>query len=185
MAETAASSIQEQVEAAVAAATEAFGARIAEKDARISELESVVAANAQESEVAAVKMELDVAQASLKAAEERAEKAEAETAAVIAYLEAEKAKSDVRDERVAAVRELNAVSDERIAARADEWAALSDDVFTALLDDLRAKTTEPQGTSTLPSQTAMTATAEPKFDRQKDFELLAGLRARGFSTTTI
>lgn len=187
VAEPTAQDIESQVAAAVAAATAELKVELAEKDAQIAELKNDAQGVAQTAEVASLQKELDVALANVKAAEERAVAAEQKNADVEAFLASEAEKAAVRDDRVAKVRELDALSDERIEARADDWAAMSEEAFEAQLEDLKAirPAVKAGAETTLPKQTALTAAAEPFKGREHANKVLAEARSRGINTALV
>lgn len=104
---------------------------------------------------------LDVAESAKVAAEQRAEKAEADLAAYAAQTEEAAAALARKDERLAKVKETAAHLGESFFTDQDRVArivAMGEDAFTGYLDDLKA-TAPAAGTTAPPRETAMAGAA--------------------------
>ena len=141
--------VEAKVEAAVAEATKANLARIAE-------LESAQEVSTHGAEIAALQVQVDQALAAAKAAEDT-------LTATVKYLEDAEAEaksaSEREDLKVKRTAELaGLISDERIAERADAYTDMPEEAFTAILDDMRGRVAPSKDAEvTIPKATAMTA----------------------------
>jgi hypothetical protein len=128
-----------------AAVEEALAPVQAELDTiRASEAEEAVATKVAEA-VAAKDAEISELHGTIDTLTLRAEKAEADYDAVIAWLDSEKTAAEEaaalaarKEERLAAVKEVASFAEDYIEANADRWVALDDTAFASLLDDWKA-----------------------------------------------
>jgi len=159
----------EDVARAVSEATASLLAELAElrQNAQTSEVDALVAAAKEESakEIEELRTQLDLAV--LKAEKVTAdfedfkaelERVEAEKAAKIAF-------DAKREERLQAVKEVAAFTEERLLANADRWAGMSDEEFASLLEDYKAVSPKPTvKDAKVPAKTALVASRDLGLD---------------------
>ena len=153
---------QQDLDAAVTAATGPLQQKLTELEAQAQETEvgkAVAAAVAErETQIAGLQTQLDSATAARTAAESKLSETEQFwTDAITAHEEAA-ATAARRDQRVGQAAELGVFNEEYISQNADRFAAMSDDDFAARLEEWRliAAEAKPAG-ATVPDRTAMTA----------------------------
>jgi hypothetical protein len=184
---------EDEVKTAVAVAVEEATAALRNELNAIKESEEAAAVDARVAEAVAAKdAEIADLQGKLDTVTLEAEEAKKTHDELVAFLETEaaaKAQAEVeearRNDRIEAVKEF-AFSEDYVAAAIDRWVAMEDEAFTALLDDWKAvstaKKTEAPKPTTLPSETAMTASREETTDSVSARREVLGLRFRGVDT---
>jgi hypothetical protein len=125
-----------------AAVQEAVAPLQAAADAKVSELETKLDAQSAthakeeaEGQIAEVQAELDKAEIRVADATKRYDDLVAFLDAAVAEQAEVAARESRKDERIAAVKEVTALSDEKIAERLDRWIAMSDEAFGEMLED--------------------------------------------------
>lgn len=177
-----------ELKAAVDAAIGPLSTKITELEAKHTEaeIETKIAEAVQPvaDELAQAKTALDVAEAKVTAAEQA-------LADVDAYLKAEKSaeeaaaeKASRKDARIADVKAVASYSEDRIAARADDWAEMADEEFASFIEDLKAAGAKPaeKADDKLPEDTKLAPGGE-KASREGEGSALSGLldvRRAGF-----
>lgn len=156
---------QEELDAAVAEAVknlqtelETFKVQASQSEVETRIAEAKAEADAQVKEL----------QSQLDAAVLEAQKAKQDHSDLVTYLEAEKTAAETaaaqaarRDERLDKVKEVANFPDEYMTANAERWAAMGDEDFEAALADYKLSgTKKDEGTTQIPSQTAMQAGRE-------------------------
>lgn len=154
---------QEDVDAAVAAATADLQKRLDELGAQVQDSEigrAVAEAKAAlQAQVDELQAKLDDAEVAKTAAEASLVQTNEFWASAVQAAEEEATRASRRDQRVAAAKELGFLSDEFIAERADRFAAMSDEEFTARIDEWRLVASTHPGPGR--TSTAFTAAASP------------------------
>lgn len=155
---------QEDVDAAVAAATSDLQKRLDELGAQVQETEvgrAIADAVAdKDTQISDLQSQLDAAEAARNAAENQLTEVSQFWADAIAEHEQELELTAKREERTTKAREAGVFSDEYITENADRFAAMSDGDFAARLDEWRLIASK-AGTTTSaePKRTALVASA--------------------------
>lgn len=177
---------QEDVDAAVAAATADLTQRLEELGAQVQKTEvdkAVAAATAEyDAKVAELQAQLDAAQVECTAARNELAEANQFWADAIAAHQEAAAFAARRDERVAKAREAGVLPEDYLTANADRFAAMADDDFAARLDEWRliaSKVPEGATGSSQPPPTALVASAEGQgAPPESNLAVISELRAR-------
>jgi hypothetical protein len=153
---------QEDVEAAVAAATTDLQKRLEELGAQVRDTEvgrAVADALAtKDTEVSELQAQLDAAEAARTAAENKLTEVEQFWADAITAHEEEATFAARREQRVTEATEAGVFSDDYIGENADRFAAMSDEDFKARLDEWKVIASKAGASVTaIPSKTALTA----------------------------
>ena len=154
---------QEDLDAAVAAATKPLEDRISQMltERGESEVEQRIAeAKAElESKITDLQAQLDTKVLEVEEARKASDDLSAYLQAVAAEQEQAAEIARLREERLATVREVASFPDEYVEANADRWASLPAEAFEALVNDWKAITPAKPETAatTLPPATAMVA----------------------------
>jgi hypothetical protein len=173
---------QEDVDAAVAAATVDLQKRLDELGAQVQETEvgrAIAEAVAErDAKITELQDQLDAVEAARTAAESQLAETTQFWADAIAEHQQELELAAKRDERTAKAREAGVFSEDYITANADRFAAMSDDDFAARLDEWRliaskASTAEPA----TPRKTALVASAPDSGAPTSRLGLIGELRA--------
>lgn len=177
---------QEDVDAAIAAATSPLQQRLAELEAQAQESEVgkavAQAVGEKESQIADLQGKLDSATAAATTAESRLAETETFWADAIAAHEAAVVTAARKEQRIGQATELGVFSADYVAANADRFAAMSDEDFAARIEEwkLIASVAKPAGeTTAVPATTAMVAArTEPNHAAGSKLNRLAELRSR-------
>lgn len=154
---------QDDLDAAIAAATADLQKRLDELGAQVRDTEVgravAEAVAAKETEVSELQAQLDAAEAARTAAENKLNETEEFWAAAIAAQEEAATVAARREQRVAEAKEASVLSDEYVEQNADRFAAMSDDDFGARLEEWRAIAAAAGTTKTpgIPAKTALVA----------------------------
>lgn len=185
---------QEEVEAAVAAATSGLQKRLDELDAQVQETEvgrSIAAAVAdKETSIVELQTQLDAAVAARTAAENQLNETNQYWADAIAAHEQELAFAACRDERTAKAKEVGVFNDEYIASNADRFAAMAEDDFANRLAEwqliaAKAPAVAP-AQSKIPTATALVASrTEPNVTRATNLGLISEMRNKRVDPRTL
>jgi hypothetical protein len=156
---------QQDLDAAVTAATGPLQQRLAELEAQAQDTEvgrAVAAAVAEkDTQITDLQTQLDTTTAARTAAEAKLTETDQFWANAIAEHEQAVAIAARREERIGKASELGVFNDDYIAANADRFAAMSDDDFAARLDEWRliAASAKPDQ---IPDRTAFVASRTDK-----------------------
>lgn len=180
---------QDDIDAAIAAATSSLQQRLGELEAQVQDSEigkAIASATAEkEAAIAELQSKLDDAEAAKTAAENKLVETEQYWANAISEQEAAAAFAARKEERTAQAREAGVFSDDYITANSDRFAAYNDDDWKERLDEwalitAQAGQTKASANSGTPATTALRAsraadTPEPK---ESALGLLSTLRAQ-------
>lgn len=130
---------QDDIDAAVAAATTSLQQRLGELEAQVQETEVGRAVSeavaAKETQISDLQSRLDAAEAARTAAENKLTETEQYWTDAIAAHEQAAAFAARRDQRVAKAREAGVFNEDYITANADRFAAMSDEDFDAAVSE--------------------------------------------------
>lgn len=186
---------QDELDAAVAAASAPLQQRLAELEAQVQETEVgravTDAVAAKETTIAELQQQLDAAVAARTTAESTLTETEQYWADAIAAHEAAVELAARAQERAAKAKELGVFNDEYIAENAERFAAMTDEDFNARIEEwqLIASKREPVGfkaaVSNIPAQTALVASRPDATATGSALGRLAELKARRVDPRTL
>lgn len=184
---------QEEVDAAVAAATAALHTRLEELGAQVQETEvgrAIAAAVAdKETSISELQAQLDAAEAARTAAESQLTETKQFWVDAIATHEQELTFAARRDERITQAKEAGVFSEDYVADNADRFAAMADDDFANRLTEWRliaAKPAEPVAPSKIPATTALSASqVDLTVPRTSQLGLIGEMRAKRIDPRTL
>jgi uncharacterized coiled-coil protein SlyX len=187
---------QDELDAAVAAASASLQQRLVELEAQVQQTEVgkavTDAVSAKETQIGELQTQLDAAVVGRTSAESKLVETEQYWKdAIAAHVEAERFAA-CRDDRAAKAKDLGVFSEDYIAGNADRFAAMSDDDFNARIEEWRLIATKNEtagltaGASTIPAQTALVASrADATSTQQSHLGRLAEMRARRVDPRTL
>lgn len=185
---------QDELDAAIAAASGPLQQRLAELEAQVKETEvgravAEVSA-AKETEISDLQTQLDAATVARTAAETALAETQQYWADAIAAHEQAAEIAARKDERTAKAKELGVFTEDYVVSNADRFAAMSDEDFAARIEEWRliAKREVPVGAavSKIPAQTALAASrADAHTAPGSALGRLAEWRARGVDPRTL
>ena len=186
--------VKDLVEQAVAEATILLNDKIATLESSVQEDVVVESTDSSAEEINVLNDTIKELHAKLDAAVLDAETQRQERECLIAFLEAEKAEIDrreeiakLREERLAKVAEIATFPEEYLVANADRWAAMTEEDFAATVADYAVvgkKRTSVEETS-IPSQTALVAAKEVATKGGSALNDIFGMRLQGIDARTV
>ena len=180
---------QEELDAALAAATDPLQQRLAELEAQVQQTEVgkavADAVAAKDAEVAELQSQLDAVEAARTAAENKLTEVEQYWVDAIAAQEAAAELAARKEQRTTQAREAGVFSEEYIAENADRFASMTDEDFSARLDEWRLIASQPRRTSDIPARTALVAARADEPVTGSALSVISEMRAKRVDPRTL
>lgn len=186
---------QEELDAAVTAASVSLQQRLAELEAQVQETEVgravAEALGAKETEITELQSQLDAAEAARTTAESKLTETEQYWTDAIAAHEAAVELAARAEERTAKAKEIGVFSDEYVTKNAERFAAMTDEDFAARIEEwqLIASKRETAGftasTTSIPAKTALVASRADAPKTGSALSRLAEMKARHVDPRTL
>jgi multidrug efflux pump subunit AcrA (membrane-fusion protein) len=186
---------QDELDAAVAAASGSLQQRLAELEAQVQETEVgravTEAVAAKETAISELQQQLDAAVAARTTAEAELTETKQYWSDAIAAQEAAVELAARAEDRTAKAKELGVFSDEYIAENAERFASMTDEDFSARIEEwqLIASKREPVGFKAagpnIPTKTALVASRADATKTGSHLSVLTDLRARQVDPRTL
>jgi hypothetical protein len=171
---------QEEVEAAITAATAPLQQRLNELEAQVQESEVgravAQATEAKDAEISTLQQQIDAAEAARTAAENKLNEVEQFWVDAIAAHEATVEHAARKERRVTEAKQAGVFNDDYINENADRFAAMSDEDFGARLDEWRLIAAKTGDDTTAPARTALVASAAPSQTAASNLSVVTELR---------